>query len=89
MSKRSIGFTDTGWSDYLTWQKNDRKILQKINRLIEEISRTPFDGTGKPEPLRENLAGFWSRRITDEHRLIYSANDATVQIISCRFHYDK
>jgi toxin YoeB len=88
MSKRIIAFTDTGWSDYTNWQKNDKKAVIKINRLIEEITRTPFTGTGKPEPLRENLSGYWSRRITDEHRLVYSADDDEVRIISCRYHYN-
>jgi len=87
MSKRLITFTDSGWSDYMSWQKNDRKLVQKINRLIEEITRTPFMGMGKPEPLRENLAGYWSRRINDEHRLVYSADDTEIRIISCRYHY--
>jgi toxin YoeB len=87
MSKRLIAFTDTGWSDYTYWQKDDKKLVRKINRLIEEISRTPFEGTGKPEALRENLAGYWSRRITDEHRLVYSADDSEIIIISCRYHY--
>jgi toxin YoeB len=87
MNKRIIAFTDTGWSDYTSWQKNDKKVVLKINRLIEEITRAPFSGTGKPEPLRENLSGYWSRRITDEHRLIYSADDEEVRVISCRYHY--
>ncbi|HEY6736631.1 MAG TPA: Txe/YoeB family addiction module toxin [Candidatus Saccharimonadia bacterium] len=87
MSNRLITFTATGWSDYTSWQTDDKKIIQKINRLIEEIMRTPFAGTGKPEPLRENLAGYWSRRITDEHRLVYSADDDQICIIACRYHY--
>lgn len=75
------------WEDYLYWQQTDKSTLKKINSLIKEIMRTPFEGSGKPEPLKHNLAGFWSRRITQEHRLVYAIADDEVQIASCRYHY--
>lgn len=83
-----IVFTENSWEDYLYWQKTDKKVLQKINRLIKEIKRTPFDGIGKPEPLKFDLAGFWSRRIDHEHRLIYQVIDDRVLVYACRYHYD-
>jgi toxin YoeB len=82
-----VSFTDIGWEDYIFWQKEDTKILDKINNLIDECQRNPFKGTGKPEPLTENLTGFWSRRITHEHRLVYLPEDGTIYIVSCRYHY--
>jgi toxin YoeB len=75
------------WDDYLYWQETDKKTVKKINELIKDASRTPFDGKGKPEPLKHNLAGFWSRRITAEHRLVYAMSDDAVLIASCRYHY--
>jgi len=75
------------WEDYLYWQDTDKKTVKKINELIKDTSRTPFEGKGKPEPLRHNLAGFWSRRITSEHRLVYSVSDDSLLIASCRYHY--
>lgn len=86
---RNIEFTEKGWADFLEWAKNERKIFSKISRLIEETSKTPFKGTGKPEALKHNLKGYWSRRITNEHRLIYSVSDATIKIVSCKYHYKK
>ena len=83
----NILFTPEAWEDYLYWQKNDKKILKKLNSLIIEIKRTPFDGTGKPEPLKFALKGCWSRRINYEHRLVYEVLDTQINIISCRFHY--
>ena len=83
----SIVFMDDAWDDYLYWQQTDKSMLNKINGLIKEISRTPFQGTGKPEALRENLAGFWSRRINHEHRLVYKVEDGAVIILQCRYHY--
>lgn len=80
---------DSGWTDYLYWQRVDKKMLNKINRLITETQREPFVGIGKPEPLRENFAGFWSRRIDDEHRFIYAVDDEAIHIIGCRYHYSK
>lgn len=82
-----VSFTDIGWEDYIFWQKEDTKILDKINHLIDECQANPFKGTGKPEPLTENLTGFWSRRITHEHRLVYLPEDGTIYIVSCRYHY--
>ncbi|MCD4772218.1 MAG: Txe/YoeB family addiction module toxin [Bacteroidales bacterium] len=84
-----ITFTKNSWEDYISWQSEDKKILRKINGLIKEIERTPFDGKGKPEPLKYDLAGFWSRRIDREHRLVYQVNKNEILIYSCRFHYDK
>lgn len=74
------------WEDYLYWQ-SDKKTLKRINQLIKDIRRNPFEGIGKPEPLRGNLSGFWSRRIDGEHRLVYTVNDNVVVIIACRGHY--
>jgi toxin YoeB len=81
-------FTDESWEDYLYWQQTDKKKLKKINDLLKEITRSPFDGLGKPEPLKHQYAGFWSRRIDEEHRFIYKYEDDTVFIAKCRFHYD-
>jgi toxin YoeB len=81
-------FTELSWEDYLYWQKNDKKKLKRINELLRDISRNPYDGIGKPEPLKFNYAGFWSRRIDEEHRLIYRVVEDEIQIAKCRFHYD-
>jgi toxin YoeB len=81
-------FVDESWEDYLYWQKTDKKILSKINDLLREISRTPFSGIAKPEPLKHKYKGFWSRRIDGEHRLIYQSRDGEILIAKCRFHYD-
>jgi len=80
-------FTSGSWDDYLFWQKNDKKILKRINLLIKEIIRNPFEGIGKPEPLKHQLQGCWSRRIDQEHRLVYEITETTIKIISCKFHY--
>jgi toxin YoeB len=76
------------WEDYLYWQETDKKVLLKINELIKDCLRNPFKGMGKPEPLKAQYKGFWSRRITDEHRLIYTVKDKQLYILLCRFHYD-
>ena len=81
-------FVDESWEDYLYWQKTDKQKLKRINELIKDIARNPFSGIGKPEPLKFKYAGFWSRRIDEEHRLIYRVQDAEIQIVKCRFHYD-
>ncbi|WP_339057891.1 Txe/YoeB family addiction module toxin [Candidatus Regiella endosymbiont of Tuberolachnus salignus] len=83
-----ITFSSHSWEDYLYWQQTDKKILKRINELIKEIQRTPFKGKGKPEPLKHNLSGCWSRRMTEEHRLVYEMNDDNILIVSCRYHYD-
>ena len=83
-----ITFSKNAWEDYVSWQADDKKMLKKINELIKDISRTPFEGIGKPEPLKYDLAGFWSRRIDREHRLVYQYIDGEVLIYSCRYHYD-
>ena len=80
-------FAEQAWDDYLYWQDHDRRILLRINRLISETARDPFRGTGKPEPLRHALAGFWSRRITDEHRMVYKATTDSLLIAQLRYHY--
>ncbi len=80
-------FTARGWSHYRHWQDTDIAMVRKINRLIEECLRHPFEGTGKPEPLRGDLAGFWSRRIDREHRLVYRATANALEIVQCRYHY--
>lgn len=86
-----IAFTETGWEDYEYWRKNDGVTIEKIHDLIQDISREPFKGLGKPEPLRGNLAGFWSRRITAEHRIVYCVTgtkpNQTITIIQLRYHY--
>ncbi len=82
-----IIFHPNGWKDYLYWQKTDRKILKKINSLIKEISRIPYEGMGKPEPLKFDLTGFWSRRIDQEHRLIYRVEENELHVLACRYHY--
>lgn len=82
-----IFWDNSAWEDYLLWQGNDRNVLLKINALIKECQRTPFEGTGKPEPLRQNLSGFWSRRINSEHRLVYKVEENTLYIAQCRYHY--
>ena len=84
---RTLAWTDEAWSDYLYWQGQDRKTLKRINKLIESTLRIPFEGIGKPEPLKENLAGFWSRRIDDTHRLVYAVEDKYLTIVACRYHY--
>lgn len=80
-------FYDDAWEDYLYWQENDPKILARINLLIKEARRTPFKGIGKPEPLRGKLAGWWSRRIDQEHRLVYRPAEEALLIAQCRYHY--
>ena len=82
-----IIFLDQAWEDYLYWQGTDKSILKKINLLIKEIERMPFDGSGKPEPLKHNLAGLWSRRISLEHRIVYKIENEAVVIHQCRYHY--
>ena len=80
-------WSEQAWDDYLYWQDADKRMVKKINELIKETRRTPFEGKGKPEPLRHNLAGFWSRRITAEHRFVYSVTDEALLIAGCRYHY--
>ena len=82
-----IIFSELAWDEYLYWQKTDKKILNRINELIKVITRTPFEGVGKPEPLKHSLSGYWSRRINDEHRLVYKIEDDKVMIAQCRLHY--
>ena len=76
------------WEDYCHWQKQDKKILERVNELIKDCLRSPYKGIGKPEPLKGNYAGCWSRRITQEHRLIYKMNEQRLHILQCRYHYD-
>jgi len=80
-------FTDEAWKDYLYWIENDKKILKRINQLIKEIDRNPYNGIGKPELLKANLQGYWSRRINSEHRIIYAVENKEIVYISFRFHY--
>ena len=84
---RLFVFTPAAWSDYVWWQGQDRKTLRRINILIEAAARDPFTGIGKPEPLRGDLAGLWSRRIDEVNRLVYEANDSELRVVACRFHY--
>lgn len=84
---RNIVFHAQGWEDFTYWAQADKKILRRLLRLIEEARRTPFEGTGKPESLRRNLSGFWSRRIDDEHRLVYVVTETEIIILAARYHY--
>ncbi|OUR71578.1 addiction module protein [Methylophaga sp. 41_12_T18] len=87
MTSRLLAWTNDAWADYVYWQTQDKKTLKRINKLINDVKRSPFDGIGKPEPLKENLTGFWSRRIDDTNRLVYAVDDNVITIISCRYHY--
>lgn len=80
-------FSDNAWEDYLYWQKTDKKILSRINKLIKEARREPFEGVGKPEPLKHGLSGYWSRRINEEHRMVYKVTDDAFLIAQLRYHY--
>ena len=80
-------FSEQAWEDYLYWQKTDRKVLARINTLIQDIQRQPFSGIGKPEPLKHGFAGYWSRRINDEHRIVYRIKDDAVLIAQLCYHY--
>ncbi len=82
-----LTFSEHAWGDYLHWQRTDRKLLKRINLLIQDILRSPFEGIGKPEPLKHGLAGYWSRRINDEHRLVYKVEGDAVLVAQCRYHY--
>ena len=87
MSKK-LAWTDEAWKDYIYWQTQDKKALKRINRLLDDIKRNdPFKGIGKPEHLKENLSGFWSRRIDDTNRLVYAVDEVYITVISCRYHY--
>lgn len=79
-------FTTTAWEDYLYWQSTDKSILKKINALLKEIERLPFEGTGKPEPLKHNFSEWWSRRINLEHRLVYKVENSSIIVLQCRYH---
>jgi toxin YoeB len=80
-------FSEQAWEDYLYWQKTDKKLLERINTLIKDTSRSPFEGIGKPEPLKNALSGYWSRRINDEHRIVYKISDGSMFIAQLRYHY--
>jgi toxin YoeB len=84
-----ISWTREGWADYLYWQGQDKKSLRRVNKLIKDCQRQPFEGLGKPELLKETLSGFWSRRIDEANRLVYVVDDVQLTIISCRYHYEK
>lgn len=80
-------FADAAWEDYLYWQQHDKRMIERINRLIKETQREPFAGIGKPEPLKHALAGYWSRRITDEHRMVYKMEGNSMLLAQLRYHY--
>jgi len=80
-------FADASWDDYLYWQQQDKRMVERINKLIKEVQREPFSGIGKPEPLKHALAGYWSRRITDEHRMVYKIDGDSMLIAQLRYHY--
>lgn len=82
-----IIWSEKSWDDYLYWQNTDKQLVKKINQLIKDIQKNPFEGIGKPEPLKHQFSGFWSRRITDEHRLVYEITQNSISIASCRYHY--
>jgi len=84
-----LAWTKDAWKDYIYWQGQDKKTLKRINKIISDTQRTPFEGIGKPEPLKENLSGFWSRRIDENNRLVYIIDNNQLTIISCRYHYEK
>ena len=84
----NLSFSENAWQDYLYWQTQDKKILRRINQLLQDISRNGYDGLGKPEPLKGNLSGFWSRRIDDTNRLVYRVSDDMIEILQCRGHYN-
>ena len=84
---RLLAWTDDAWADYVYWQGQDQKTLKRINKLIRDTKRSPFEGIGKPEPLKENLSCFWSRRVDESNRLVYAVNDSHITVISCRYHY--
>lgn len=84
---RAIRFVPDAWEDYLYWHEQDKKTLKRINQLITATARDSFEGIGKPEPLRGDLSGYWSRRIDDKNRLVYRASDSDLVVIACRFHY--
>ncbi|MCK8116761.1 Txe/YoeB family addiction module toxin [Pseudoalteromonas sp. 2CM37A] len=87
MSSRLLSWTDEAWNSYVYWQTQNKKTMKRINKLIVDVKRSPFDGIGKPEPLKENLSGFWSRRIDDTNRLVYAVDDTAITVISCRYNY--
>ncbi len=87
MDSRLLAWTDEAWNDYIYWQTQDKKTLKRINKLINDVKRSPFEGVGKPEALKQNLTGFWSRRIDSTNRLVYAVSDQEITIISCRYHY--
>ncbi len=84
-----ITFSKNAWEDYVSWQKEDKKILKRINQLIKDIQRNPFQGIGNPEPLKYDLSGFWSRRIEREHRFVYQVFEKEILIYCCKYHYDR
>ena len=83
----NLSWTDNSWEEYLYWQSQDKKVLKKINTLLKDMKREAYEGMGKPEKLKYELAGCWSRRITDEHRLVYEVHEFYIIVISCRYHY--
>jgi toxin YoeB len=85
--KRKLVFSDEAWEDYLHWQKTDRSMIRRINQLIKDVRRSPYEGIGKPEPLKHQLAGWWSRRIDAEHRFVYRVTENAVEIATLRHHY--
>jgi len=82
-----LSWAEKAWDDYLYWQKNDKKVIKRINLLVKDIKRQPFEGLGDPEPLKHNWSGYWSRRIDREHRLVYKVTDESIIVVQCRYHY--
>lgn len=88
MPNRQLAWTDKAWDSYIYWQTQDKKTLKRINKLIKETKRLPFEGAGKPEPLRNELSNLWPRRIDETNRLVYAVSDQYITIIACRYHYE-
>jgi len=82
-----LSWAEKAWEDYLFWQKTDKKVLKRINLLLKDIKRQPFEGLGDPEPLKHNWLGYWSRRIDREHRLVYQVSNESIIVVQCRYHY--
>lgn len=84
----NLSFSEKAWQDYLYWQTQDKKVLRRINQLLQDIERNGYHGIGKPEPLKGDLSGFWSRRIDDTHRIVYRVSDGLIEILQCKGHYN-
>lgn len=89
MTRLNVNFTQDAWDQYLEWKRNDKKMVKRIDKIINDTIRHPFEGVGKPEPLQHNLSGFWSRKLNSEHRMVYGVTSKAIQIVQLKYHYDK